>query len=132
MTMESVLKMLNTRVQAARMSGNTTELSLMLELTKIVKDYKEGAGYLHDHRTVCPPESNRRFINSLPNREFAELTINHREEPDYDYDYEDEIYQSGYFDVFTTSDGSEFNDMESAVDHEVWWLDQPHKEEPNG
>lgn len=28
----------------------------------------------------------------------------------------------------TTSDGMEFDDLESAIDHATWWLDQPHKE----
>lgn len=81
-----------------------------------VISFLEGAGYLRDRRAVGKPESNRGFINSLPNRKFAELTINYSE----------------FVDVFTTSDGSEFGDIESAIDHEVWWLDQPHKEEPDG
>lgn len=85
-----------------------------------VISFLEGAGYLRDRRAVGKPESNRRFINSLPNRKFAELTINYRSEPDYDYDYDDELYQCGTYDVFTTSDGSEFIGMESAIDHEVW------------
>lgn len=97
-----------------------------------VISFLEGVGYLRDRRAVGKPESNRRFINSLPNRKFAELTINYRSEPDYDYDYDDELYQCGTYDVFTTSDGEEFIDMESAIEHETWWLDQPHKEEPNG
>lgn len=96
-----------------------------------VISFLEGAGYLRDRRAVGKPESNRRFINSLPNRKFAELTINYSEKPDFDYNYDDELEWCGSIDVFTTSDGSEFNDMESAIDHEVWWLDQPHTEEYN-
>ena len=97
-----------------------------------VISFLEGAGYLRDRRAVGKPESNRRFINSLPNRKFAELTINYSEKPDYNYNYDEELELWGFIDVFTTSDGSEFDDMESAIDHEVWWLDQPHKEEPDG
>ena len=93
-----------------------------------VISFLEGAGYLHDRRAVGTPESNRRFINSLPNRKLAELLINCSERPDFDYNYEDELEWCGSIDVFTTSDGCVFNDMESAIDHETWWLDQPHKE----
>lgn len=96
-----------------------------------VISFLEGAGYLRDRRAVGKPESNRRFINSLPNRKFAELTINYSEEPDYNYNYDEELELWGFVDVFTTSDGTQFSDMESAIDHEVWWLDQPHTEEYN-
>lgn len=101
------------------------------DCTFTVISFLEGAGYLRDRRAVGKPESNRRFINNLPNRKFAELTINYSEKPDFDYNYDDELEWCGSIDVFTTSDGSEFNDMESAIDHEVWWLDQPHTEEYN-
>lgn len=93
--------------------------------------FLEGAGYLHDRRAVGAPESNRRFINSLPNRKFAELTINFSEKPDYVYNYDEEPELWGTIDVFTTSDGTEFDNIQSAIDHETWWLDQPHKEEYN-
>lgn len=97
-----------------------------------VISFLEGAGYLRDSRAVGKPESNRSFINSLPNKEFAERTISYREEPDYDYDIDDEIYQCGTIDIFTTSDGCEFGDMENAIEHELWWLDQPYEEAKNG
>lgn len=93
-----------------------------------VISFLEGAGYLRDRRAVGKPESNRRFINSLPNRKFAELTINFSEKPDYVYNYDEEPELWGTIDVFTTSDGTEFDNMQSAIDHETWWLDQPHKE----
>ena len=102
------------------------------DCTFTVISFLEGAGYLRDRRAVGKPESNRRFINNLPNRKLAELTINYSEKPDYTYNYDEELELWGFIDVFTTSDGSEFDDMESAIDHETWWLDQPHKEEPDG
>ena len=40
MNVETILKILKTREEVAKMSGNTTELSLMYELTKAMEDYK--------------------------------------------------------------------------------------------
>ena len=94
--------------------------------------FLESSGYLIDRRSVGTPMSNRRYINSLPDRKFAELTINYSEEADFDYNYDDELEWCGNIDVYITSDGSKFNDLESAIDYEVWWLNQPHKEESDG
>lgn len=93
-----------------------------------VISFLEGQGYLKDRRSVGSPNSNRRYINSLSNRKFAEFTISHSEKPDYDYNYDDELEWCGTIDVWTTSDGTEFNDLDSAIDHETWWLSRPHKE----
>ena len=40
MDADNVLRILDTRREAARENGNTTELSLLYELTKIVEEYK--------------------------------------------------------------------------------------------
>lgn len=40
MNVETILKILKTREEVAKMSGNTTELSLMYELVKMAEDYK--------------------------------------------------------------------------------------------
>ena len=40
MDVETILKILKTREEAAKMSGNTTEFSFMYELTKAMEDYK--------------------------------------------------------------------------------------------
>ena len=40
MNVETILRILKTREEAAKMSGNTTELSLMYELVKMAEDYK--------------------------------------------------------------------------------------------
>jgi len=57
-------------------------------------------------------------------RELAEALITHRSEADWDYDYDEEPYICGYYDVYTTSDGEEFCDLDEAIDYEVWWLGQ--------
>ena len=75
--------------------------------------------------------TNREYINGLPNRELTELLIGYSEKPDFDYSYDDELEWCGSIDVFTTSDGSVFNDIDSAIEHEVWWLKQPHEEGKN-
>lgn len=41
MTVDTILRILKTREEAAKMSGNTTELSFMYELTKMAEDYKK-------------------------------------------------------------------------------------------
>ena len=40
MNVETILKILKTREEAAKINGNTTELSLMYELVKMAEDYK--------------------------------------------------------------------------------------------
>lgn len=40
MNVETILRILKTREEAAKISGNTTELSLMYELVKMAEDYK--------------------------------------------------------------------------------------------
>ena len=90
--------------------------------------FLESQGYLKDRQAVGAPNSNRRYINSLPNRKFAELTVSYSEKPDFDYNYDDELEWCGTIDVWTASDGTQFNDLESAIDHETWWLGQPYKD----
>lgn len=40
MTVEQILIILKTREKAARINGNTTEVTLINELVKMAKDYK--------------------------------------------------------------------------------------------
>ena len=40
MTIENIMTMLKTREEVARTNGNTTELSLLYELVKVVEEYK--------------------------------------------------------------------------------------------
>ena len=88
--------------------------------------FLEMSGYLNDIRVVGSPESNRRYINGLSNRELAELLINISTVPDYDYDYDEKLVECGTIDICTASDGTIFQDYEDAVDYEIRWLDQPH------
>lgn len=88
--------------------------------------FLEMSGYLNDIRVVGSPESNRRYINGLSNRELAELLINISSVQDYDYDYDENLVECGTIDICTTSDGTIFHDYEDAVDYEVQWLAQPH------
>lgn len=44
MNVDTILRILKTREEAAKMDGNTTELSLMYELTKAMEDYKRLKG----------------------------------------------------------------------------------------
>lgn len=40
MEIEQILKILKTREKAAKMEGNTTEISFLYELVKMARDYK--------------------------------------------------------------------------------------------
>lgn len=104
-----------------------TENPEIKDCTFTVISFLEMKGYLRDLRSVGTPASNRRHINEMPNRKLAEMLINSSERPDYDYDYEENMYQCGTIDVFHTSDGSEFTDWDEALNHESWWLDQKYK-----
>lgn len=84
--------------------------------------------YLNCRRTLGPPDSNRRWINSLTNHELAKHLINTSTAPDYDYDYDDNLVESGTIDIYTTTDGTVFYDYEEAVDYETRWL---YKERPD-
>lgn len=73
------------------------------------------------------PVSNRMWLQSLTDRELAERLINCSQEPDYAYNYDEELELWGFIDVYTTSDGSRFDDMESAIEYEVEWLNKGHR-----
>lgn len=73
--------------------------------------------------------TNREWINQLSDERIAEMLISYTEEPDWDYDYDDNLYQCGYTDVFVTSDGERYTSFDEAIEHEVRWLNQEHLEE---
>ena len=77
------------------------------------------------------PISNRMWLQSLTDRELAERLVGCSQEPDYTYNYDEELELWGFIDVYTTSDGTRFDDMEAAIEHEVWWLNQPREEDKN-
>ena len=86
-------------------------------------------GYLAERRSMGKPYSNRRWLNGLSNREFAKHTINCSQIQDYDYDYDDNLVESGMIDVYTTTDGTVFYEYEEALNHETWWLNQERPDE---
>lgn len=73
------------------------------------------------------PISNRMWLQSLTDRELAERLINCSEEPDYTYNYDEELELWGFIDVYTTSDGTRFDDMDSAIEYEIGWLNREHR-----
>ena len=77
------------------------------------------------------PISNRIWLQRLTDRELAERLVSCSQEPDYAYNYDEELELWGFIDVYTTSDGTRFDDMEAAIEHEVWWLNQPREEDKN-
>ena len=73
--------------------------------------------------------TNRRYLESLSDHDFAALLIVMCEEETVEYDW-DENPTDGYpYTFWRTSDAEEFSDRDEAIDHEVWWLRQPYGEE---
>ena len=69
--------------------------------------------------------TNEEYIRAnITTEELAEVLLFHRNEEEYDYDWDEEPYVSGLCDVYVTSDGEEFSLVEDAIEHEVWWLRQ--------
>lgn len=91
--------------------------------------YLNRNGYLTERRSMGQPYSNRRWLNGLTNREFAKHIINTSTIPDYDYDYDDNLFECGTIDVYTTTDGTQFYDYEEALDYETRWLAQERPDE---
>ena len=100
--------------------------------------YKSGGCGVYENRSCseCPAskpeylERNKEHTNEYAIRnlwtieQLAAALIFYSKEEDWDYNYDDEPYVCGYYDVFTTSDGEEFSNYEEAVEHEIWWLKQ--------
>lgn len=69
--------------------------------------------------------TNEEVLKALPRRMFAELLIKTVTRPEYDEDLDGEIRECGSSDFYVTSDGMEYwEDYESALQHECWWLAQ--------
>lgn len=72
--------------------------------------------------------TNEQSIKNASRKHLAELLIQRHIEPDYDYDYEDNLYVCNENMWYKTSDGTDFcDDYESALQHECWWLAQEVK-----
>ncbi len=68
--------------------------------------------------------SREEYIKSLSRRELAKLLIRSEERPEYEYDWDDNLYECGSLTWYITSDGEEFweGDYNYAVQHECHWL----------
>lgn len=73
------------------------------------------------------PISNRMWLQSLTDRELAERLVSCSQEPDYAYNYDEELELWGFIDVYTTSDGTRFDDMEAAIEYEIGWLNKERR-----
>lgn len=69
--------------------------------------------------------TNEEFIRAnITTEELAQVLLFHRNDEEIDYDWDEEPYVSGLKDVYVTSDREEFDDINDAIEHEVWWLGQ--------
>lgn len=70
-------------------------------------------------------KTNEDWVRSLSRKDLAGLLIRKKTEPDFDEGIDGEMHQCGESDFYITSDGLEFwEDYESALEHECWWLAQ--------
>lgn len=77
--------------------------------------------------------TNEEQIKSLPRKELAKLLIRSEERPEYDYDWDDHLYECFKSTWYITSDGEEFweSDYDYAVQHECHWLSKEVGEKAN-
>lgn len=76
----------------------------------------------------------KEYLFNLPNEKLAEYLITTRDEVDYDYDYDDNLYCCGTTTAwFVTTDGEEFwdCDYDEAIEHQVKLLESEYTEETN-
>lgn len=71
--------------------------------------------------------TNRRYLESLADYDFAVLLVESCVGKTVDYDRDDNPVET-FYDIWITSDGENFDDYDEAVEHEVWWLRQYRKE----
>lgn len=72
----------------------------------------------------------REHLFNLPDKELAEYLIVVRDENDYDYDYDDNLYCCGTRAWIYTTDGKQFwdNEYEEAIEHQVKLLNSEYVE----
>lgn len=73
--------------------------------------------------------TNREYLESLPDRDFAALLISQCEDETVEYDWDENPIDGFPYTYWRTSDGEEFSDHDEAVEHEVWWLRQLYRKE---
>lgn len=67
--------------------------------------------------------TNRRYLESLSDYDFATLLVWLSVGANVDYDlYENPV--KTLYDIWIASDGKIFEDYDEAIEHEVWWLRQ--------
>ena len=73
----------------------------------------------------------KEYLFNLPNEKLAEYLITMRDEEEYDYDYDDNLYYCGTNTWFVTTDGEEFWDCyyEVAIEHQVKLLESEYTED---
>lgn len=67
--------------------------------------------------------TNRRYLESLSDDDFAPLLVELGLGKTVDYDWNENPIET-FYDIWITSDGKNFTDYDEAIEHEVWWLRQ--------
>lgn len=72
----------------------------------------------------------REHLFSLPDKELADYLITTVSEPEYDYDYDENMYYAGDTTWFQTTDGQQFwyNEYEEAIEHQIKLLNSEYTE----
>ncbi len=119
--------------------GDNAVLPKEIDIPEVIVDEDEISDYISDLTGYCHKgfeiklsdyKQNKKNTNEYAIRnlwsieQLASELIRYREEKCWDYDYDDEPYVCGRYDIFITSDDEEFSDFEEAVEHEIWWLNQ--------
>ena len=72
--------------------------------------------------------TNADHIRDMTDEELARNNVRVTYMCEVDYDYEEELYER-WIGVYETSDGMQFDFYESAIEHEIDWLQQPAETE---
>ena len=73
--------------------------------------------------------SNRRYLESLSDHDLAVALVEMCEGTTEEYDWDENPTEGYPYTYWRTSDGRDFLDYDEAIEHEKWWLRQPHREE---
>lgn len=68
--------------------------------------------------------TNRRYLESLSDYDFAKQLVQMCEEETIEYDWDENPVDGFPYTYWLTSDGENFTDYDEAIEHEVWWLRQ--------
>ena len=73
--------------------------------------------------------TNRRYLESLSDHDLAVVLVEMCEGTTEEYDWDENPIEGYPYTYWCTSDGEDFLDYDEAIEHEKWWLRQPHREE---